>query len=1857
MTSSTSESSAPDAVAVISMSGRFPGAGTVEQFWTNICSATESIARFPDPAPRHRPRFVGAEGTLGDVAGFDAEFFDYSRREAEVMDPQHRICLEEAWTLFDAAGYDPAALDGPVGVFLAAALSSYLVRNLLPNAGLLRDLGGFPLLIHNDKDSAATTISYKLGLTGPSVAVGSACSSSLVAVHLAARSLQSFECDLAVAGGVSVQVPQAQGYVYAEDGIYSPDGRCAAFDRASSGTVGGSGAGLVLLKRLQDALRDGDQVHAVLLGSAVNNDGGHKAGYTAPGVRGQRDVIVEAQSVAGISAASVGYVEAHGTGTAIGDPIEVEALTAAFRATTDDTGFCALGSVKTNVGHLDAAAGITGLIKSVGTVRDGVLPASLHYREPNPAIDFAGSPFYVSATTEKWPVSDSPRRAGVSSFGIGGTNAHAVIEEPPVVHAARGELRPVQPLLLSARSAVALEQAGTELAEWLSQRPELELADVSATLAGKRAHRFRRVVVAPSGEAAASALRTLVAPVLVTENARAAFLFSGQGNGYPGMATGLRDGDPVVRRNLDECARLLAEQGVNLHALLDAPDGSPADQIAGFAVGYSLAQALIEWGVEPVGVVGHSAGEFVAATVAGVFSLPAALRLIAVRAEVQAALPEGRMLAVPLGAGELRPLLGDSLELAAINAPDRCVVSGAVREVEALAARLADEGVPTKALTMRHAFHSGAVDEVLDRFRHTLSEVEFHVPRLPFLSTVTGDWADPDEVTSPGYWLAQMRRPVLLDAALGQLAETAPAALVELGPDTGLGRLAARKLGSRSASAVSCLPSPDTTPSQDGETAHWVRAVGDLWTLGCDVDWAAFHRPQRPLRTRVPGYPFQRARYWIDADGETPPGRLSALLPEPVVASAAPAGIDDHPGLRPRLDALCRALLTDYLREVGISCLPGDRLEMAELRAALGLAPELARFGDFLVAVLAEDGVLEREGEVLTFTGQAERQDSVQLHTELVGLHREFAGLADMVMRCAKAYPEALRDTRTAVGVLYPYADGSLLRRELGKRTVEHRSTGTLGTVLGGLLERLAAGTDRPVRVLEVGAGEGSLTQQLATRLGPDLVEYHATDVSSLFVNRLAAEAAARGVPIITGLLDIAADPAAQGYTGRYDLVCGLDVVHATPDVAVSLRHLRSLLAPGGVLGLVETVRQDRWLSMIWGLTAGWWNYTDRYRHLGPLLDADGWREVFASQGFTDTKVITAAAGQPDAALVLATAPETAVAHQGQPAPRTELGDWAHLPGWRQAAPVPAASRRDGATCLLLSDGALGQEVASRLDALGVEVVFAPSNGTWRTDPARYHELFADLSAQDRSPDLVVHLWPFETAGVAHALDLATVQDGQLTGLHSLLHLAQAIGAEKRHQPVRLLSVTRRAQPVLDDLEHPEHATVASAIKVIPRELPRVSATAVDVDAASAGLADRLVAELLAPASPVEVAYRGRQRFERDYRPLPLEPARTPRPGGVYLICGGLGGIGLSLAELLAPTARALVLTRRSPFPGDEEDTTRVAALTASGAGLLIRQADVTDEARMREVVAEAENRFGPITGVVHAAGVPDTAGLIQRRDRHATDEAMSSKVLGPVVLDEVLADRRLDFFVLCSSVGSVLHKLKFGEVAYVAGNDFLDAFAAHRAARRPGLTVSIGWTDWKEAGMWATAQEKLSRRYDVVASTAELVAPGADLLGGISRSEGIELFGRILASTRSPRVLVCTQDLPALLARHEAFSTDDHRAAVAGLRISSSRRDRAVLSTEYRQPLTPVEIGVTDCWAALLGDDPIGADDDFFELGGDSLVALRLLSFLRERYGVDLSMAQLFDAPTISAQASVIEHATGRHRGEKPSDDEEILL
>jgi phthiocerol/phenolphthiocerol synthesis type-I polyketide synthase E len=748
----------------------------------------------------------------------------------------------------------------------------YVLRNVLANPEALMAGGENQAMLGGDKDFLATRLSYKLNLRGPSFTVQTACSTSLVATHLACRALLGRECDMALAGGVSAVVPQVAGYLYQEGGITSPDGHCRAFDAQAQGTVGGSGVGVVVLKRLSDALAAGDTIHAVIRGTAINNDGSQKVGYTAPGVDGQAGAIAAAQALAGVSPDEIGYVEAHGTGTPLGDPIEIAALTRVFRAGTERQGYCAIGSIKTNLGHLDAAAGIAGLIKTTLVLERGEIPPSLHYREPNPRIDFASSPFFVNAGLRSWaggPEENGPRVAAVSSFGIGGTNAHAVLEQAPAP-APSGASRPLQLLALSARSAAALEAATDNLAAHLRRHPEVSLADAAFTLqVGRRLLSHRRVLVAHDAADAATALSARDPERLLTRAAAdlgrrpVAFLFPGQGTQYAGMGRELYEREPVYRAAIDECAGILAPRldGIDLLSLPTARIQETAfAQPALFAVEYALARLWVEWGVQPAAMLGHSLGEYVAACLAGVFSLEDALALVAARGRLMQSLPAGAMLAVPLPEEETLALLSDSLSLAAVNAPSLCVVSGPEVEIEAVRARLAESGLEARRLHTSHAFHSAAMDPILEPFRALVAKTKLQPPRLPYLSNLTGTWIETSQATDPDYWVQHLRQPVRFAAGLAELWREPGRVLLEVGPGRTLSTLV-RRQSSGLVDAVESMRPPADPGTDEG---FLLTALGRLWLAGVDIDWEGFHAHERRRRVPLPLYPFERRRYWLE---------------------------------------------------------------------------------------------------------------------------------------------------------------------------------------------------------------------------------------------------------------------------------------------------------------------------------------------------------------------------------------------------------------------------------------------------------------------------------------------------------------------------------------------------------------------------------------------------------------------------------------------------------------------------------------------------------------------------------------------------------------------------------------------------------------------------------------------------------------------------------------------------------------------------------------------------------------------------------------------------------------------------------
>ena len=890
-----------DGVAIIGIACRFPGAKNVDEFWQNLRDGVESISFFSDeelaaegisPALLSDPNYVKAGAVLEGVKLFDADFFGYFPREAEAMDPQQRLFLECAWTALEAAGYTTENCESQIGVYAGSRVNAYLLNNLYPSGERFGLRNRIQPLALGDDDYLATRVSYKLNLWGPSLKVQAACSTSLVAIHLACQALLNGECDMALAGGVALRIPEKTGYLYQEGDVVSPDGHCRSFDARAQGTVFGSGVGIVVLKRLRDALKDRDNIDAVIKGSAINNDGALKIGFTAPSAEGQAQVIAEALDIAGVDPETVAHIEAHGTATPLGDPIEVAALTQAFRARTQKKNFCAIGSVKSNIGHASAAAGVAGVIKTVLALKHMLLPPTLHFEQSNPKIDFANSPFYVITKLSEWRRADTRRRAGVSSFGIGGTNAHAVIEEAPATEAS-GPSRPWQLLLVSAKTGTALETATTNLAEHLKQHPEINLADAAFTLqVGRKAFNHRRALVCRDLADAMQALESADPRRALTRDrdlsdGTTAFMFPGQGSQYVNMGRELYETETVLREQVDFCADLLLPKlGLDLREILYPSEDQVEEaskrlhrtvlaQPALFTVEYALAKLLMSWGIQPKAMIGHSVGEYVAACLAGVFSLEDGLALMAARGRLMDGLPGGSMLAVPMRVEELKPLLSDTIALAAHNGPSLCVLSGPEEAIQVIERRLKEMDIDCCHLHTSHAFHSQMMKPILHAFTEEVRKIKLNPPAIPYLSNVSGDWITEAEATDVNYWAKHLRESVRYSEGLSKLLESFNGVLLEIGPGRSLSAIA--KQHSRIGQNIFSTTRHPQERHSDG--AFLLGTLGRLWLAGVRPNWSAFYLNERRHRLPLPTYPFEGRRYWVEAPrgSDTEQARTGAL--------------------------------------------------------------------------------------------------------------------------------------------------------------------------------------------------------------------------------------------------------------------------------------------------------------------------------------------------------------------------------------------------------------------------------------------------------------------------------------------------------------------------------------------------------------------------------------------------------------------------------------------------------------------------------------------------------------------------------------------------------------------------------------------------------------------------------------------------------------------------------------------------------------------------------------------------------------------------------------------------------------------
>ncbi len=1575
-------------IAIVGMAARVPGAESVDEFWENLKNGVESIRRLtPEellaagvPAAQvNDPNYVPVTSSLTDVDKFDAEFFGISPHEAKITDPQHRIFLECAWSALEHAGYDPDSDHGEIGVFAGARPNDY--RALIDRAlGPPDPATAFQTLISNEKDFLSTRVSFRLNLTGPSMTVQTGCSTSLVAVQLACQSLQLGQCSLALAGGVSVNLEYRNGYLSQEGMVLSPDGRVRTFDDDAQGTVFGEGVGAVVLKRLSDAKADGDTIHAVIKTVAINNDGGSKMGYSAPSTDGQCQVVQMAHEQSGITADQVGYIEAHGTGTFVGDPVEVDALTKAFRASTDDSNYCWIGSVKTNVGHQDVAAGIVGLIKAACAVRDGTIPPSLHFRTPNRNANFADSPFRVATELTEWPQRQPGQRriAGVSAFGIGGTNAHAILEEPPSATSpeppstqdddshsncstpAASETGAPHLLLLSARNESALDIATRHLGEYLHQQPETSLASIERTLKhGRRAFQARRVVMGRTREELQAALAdpgshsdNIVQSINVTaaRKTSVAFLFPGQGAQYVGMTRDLYDADKSFRADVDEfCQYAQPTLSVDLRQAIFEQDSTAATQLsetwltqpAIVVIELALARLWMRQGVQPDYVVGHSIGELAAACIAGVFTPKTAIELAVLRGRLLQDLPRGKMLAVTLPESSVRERLPSGLSMAVVNSPQHCVVSGPTAAVDAFAEQLDSEEVAFRALRTSHAFHSAMMEPAMATFQAEVARRDRREPQLPIVSTVTGTWVSNGEMTQPEYWARNIRQTVNFSSAAAALVDRKTNVFIEVGPGQTLSSLVRLQPDL----AGHTIRSTRHPKQESNDVDVWWKSLAEAWANGAAVDWPQ-NPDARPRCVPLPTYPFQRKRFWVE---DAPPGTRS-----PAVATATTTTVD----------------------------VATPALMNAEIASALPQRRE--PFDDWFYVPDWEP---------------------------LSGNPPESTQATDVVWL--------------------------------------------------------------------VFAGEDAASQSLVKKLRSDMSGSQVTLVRAAESFHQVSEA------------EFTIDPNAP-------------------------------------------------------------------KHFDQLL------QTMADAGRFPTRIV-------------------------------------HLWQWNDDQSIDTSN-------------AGWQGELQRQQSLGIYSLqfLAQSLGRFHIDTPIALSIFTHGHA-----DSVCSTGFSRNPAATAATNSTTIPPKDGTTNSAAIHA--------------------------------NRASLLGAAKVIPLEYPQIECRLVDIATTAWEQASD---ELQLAIDDVWIAYRDGQRCAPSVRRLPLDASyeNTARlkQGGTYLVTGGLGGIGFSLARKLLETVNAnVILLGRSPLPprdewkdwldqhdaddGTSQKIQRLQQLESLPGSVVLLPADVSDEQQLRDAIATGTQQFGPIHGVVHAAGVADTAGAIQLRDKDATERMLQSKIKGSYALEAALADHPVEFWVLYSSISNVLYHNRYGQLSYVAANSFLEAFAARQRER--GIhAVAIASDEWQSIGMAA----------EVARDFAESFGTGQrlfDPFDSFTPDQGAAMFQRVLACDAST-VLISTRDLarrveldihaksPFLEAARQARESDSQAVS------DSAAGSNDALSGERQ---------IARMWERLLSIPKVAADDNYFELGGDSLSAVRFLAELEKQFGQRLPFAAMveFSTPARLAEHLGLDQAT----------------
>ena len=1762
-------------IAVVGIGLRMPGAANPEEFWDNLRQGVEARTEFSDeelleagvdPALLANPDYVRAGFVLEDIDSFDAAFFGMSPREAELLDPQQRIFLECAWQALEDAGIDVQNEGQGIGVYAGTDASGYHATVLAAREKSLGPAGAFQIRINNEKDHLPTRVSYRLNCKGPSVNVQTACSTSLVAVHMAAQSLLRGECDAALAGGVCVHVPHRRGYLYQDGMVASPDGHCRAFDRRGAGTVFGSGAGVVVLKRLEDALAAGDRIYAVVKGSAINNDGSGKVGYTAPSVDGQAAVIMEAHSMAGIVAREVGYVEAHGTATPLGDPIEVAALTQAFRATTNDTAYCAIGSVKTNIGHLDQAAGIAGFIKALLSVYHGEIPPSLHFSEANPDIPFETTPFFVNARLRSWPAQAGKRIAGVSSFGIGGTNAHVILESAlPAAEQRRDQGRGVEVLTLSARSEEALRALSAKYARFLDVHPEPELAEICYTAnAGRSAFEQRAAWVVRDKDSLIRQLQAfgdgtelpaLHRGVYRNRRPRIAMLFTGQGAQYAGMGRELYERDQTFRAALDECTELL--QGQLEADLLEVLYGSATDllnrtdhtQPALFSLEYALRRTWESWGVVPQVVLGHSLGEYVAAQAAGVFSLADGLRLVVRRGQLmQQCCEAGAMMSVALEESRLRQELaqqGGGVVVAAVNGPSQLVVAGAVHEIEGFRERLNRQGVRTAVLPGSRAFHSPLVEPMLEEFGVALSQLALSPPKLALISNVSAELAGAEMATAQ-YWVEHTRAPVQFARSIESLEKQGIDILLEVGPRPTLVALARQVLAEKASTALTSL-----RPGRS-DVEQMLESLAALQVRGAAVNWEGFYGIAKPRKVSLPTYPFQRKRYWVDDSVEG-----GSLAQES--ASQRKEGLHTLLGRRLRLPRSSEVRFEAEFRPDWPSYVDHHRLFGAMV------VPGASHIAMFLAAAEEYFGhagcVLDEILFLRPFVMQEHGRRTVQ-----IALRPTADG--SFAFEMMSLMPG--RDERDESAWMV-HVEGRGMR---GPNALPPAPNASELALVKARCTDYLSGNDFYSKVWIPGMDTGSSFRWID--------EIWRGEAEALCRTKRPAMLESIDGPFHAGLVESGFQLLNSCWKFETDELLKTDYIY----VPFSIDSYRLHGRPG---------TDQLWVhSQILRQGEG----EDRGVTADIRVFEDSGRVIAHVRGFEVRRL------------------QRSVVHallQG------DAQDRLYALQWKRVEEVALEMTSDQGCVLILEDHAgMGAALAERMSTDGTRCI-------------RIRSVTADKIRQVSAEALagalhVVDLRALNAVGSSGPLDMQqTLCGGVLAVVRALVHL---------ERPAKLTIVTRGAQDAggVISIESAMQATLAGLARVVAAEHPELGCRTIDLDPAGADQIQALHRALLGLQDEMQVAIRGGAayvarltRAKTTQRAMPLI-----RPGGSYLITGGLGGLGLRLAQGLAQGGvKRLVLMSRSQPQGTVLDD--IEAMKNLGCDVQTVSCDVSDIDALRSVW-ESSVRSGaaPLKGVIHAAGALRD-GVVNGQSWEDFQIPLQAKVQGTFNLHALCVDESLDFFVCFSSISALLGAA--GQANYAAANAYMDALvSARRALGLPG--ASIQWGPFAEVGMAARLDRAHREKMAVRGLRALLPEDILKIVESACRVEAATVAAcnadwRKYAETESSNA-VCK-----LLSNYCQPEAANHAGPSAEVQSMRTLFDQMALP-QLRQAITDY---LQKQVAGMLGMTPSDVDParGLLEMGLDSLAAVELRSRLQRDLQLSLPATFAFDYGNVELGASYL--------------------